>query len=249
MKLSEILPQLTAKFKPEEHKERDLPGGGKWWFVSWQTIRARLDEVCPDDWEVAFSEPQFIDKYCYMTCTLIICGTTRQAIGSVPIEVISRSGKDASRGNPIERASAESFKCACEMFGICSYLDEQTDDRTKQDFVKYMQSAGYGKPAVEYQKQVTGQTATKPKPNQNKPFGQKQADVNDVRVISDEQRKRFWTIARKAGFTDDGVKRLLYAWGFESTTQITVNAYEGLCDKAADPEMAEIYNKSPAVSA
>lgn len=249
MKLSEILPQLTDRFPPESHKERALPGGGRWWYVPWQAIRDRLNQVCPDDWEVSYDEPKFLDKYCYVTCTIMICGVTRRAIGSALIELLSSSGKDMSRGNPIERAVADAFKNACEAYGIAAYLDEQTDDRTKREFVKYMQKSGYGKPAAEYQNQATGQRGIQPKPDQHRPFGQPQPSVNDTRLVSDAQRKRFWTIARQTGFTDEGVKRLIYAWGFESTTQITINAYEGLCEKAADSEMAEIYNNPPAASA
>ncbi len=122
------------------HKDRDLPGGGRWWYLPWQTIRAYLDEVCPD-WQVLYSDPIYLDKFCVVTCTLSLCGVSRQGVGSAPIELISSKGKDMARGNPIERAIADSFKNAAEQFGIGAYLDEQTDDTTKQRFLDYMTHA------------------------------------------------------------------------------------------------------------
>jgi len=80
----------------------------------------------------------------------------REAIGSAEIELISNSGKDMSRGNAIERAVADSFKNACEQFGICAYLDDQADESTKQDFVRYMRSSGDGQAGQIYRASVTG---------------------------------------------------------------------------------------------
>lgn len=144
MKLSEVLPQLTAPFPPAAHKERKLPGGGRWFFVSWQTIRHRLNQVCPEDWECQYSDPVHLGQECVVRCTITICGVSRQAPGSAPVQLLSNEGKDMSRGSPTERATADAFKNGCECFGIGAYLDEQSDD-ARAFMIKYLQKSGDGR--------------------------------------------------------------------------------------------------------
>jgi hypothetical protein len=134
----EIIEQLKQPFPVAAHKERKLPGGGRWFYIPWQAIRDRLDEVCPE-WEVSYSAPGQLGEYCYITCTITIGGVSRSAPGNAPMELLSSSGKDMSRGTPIERAIADAFKNASESFGVARYLDDQ-------DFVvRYMQSRGDGR--------------------------------------------------------------------------------------------------------
>lgn len=144
MRLSEILPDLTARFEPHQHQKRKLPGGGEWWFIPWQTLRDRLNEVCPEDWTERMSDLTFINGYCTYTCTLTICGVSHQGVGTTPIEILNSQGKDTSYGDPIERAIADAFKNACKQFGIGTYLDEQRDkDNTKkQAFLKWVAGRG-----------------------------------------------------------------------------------------------------------
>lgn len=136
--LTETLPALTAKFEPNEHLKRRLPGGGEWYFVPWQTIRARLNKVCPEHWSDRYSDITFTNGYCFVICTLTICGVSHQGVGSTPIETLNAKGKDTSYGDPIERAIADAFKNACEQFGIAAYLDVQRDPAKKQAFLKYV---------------------------------------------------------------------------------------------------------------
>jgi hypothetical protein len=138
MRLSEILPQLTAKFEPGEHRKRKIPGGATWYFIPWQTIRSRLNHVCPDDWSERFSDIQFVSGYCLCICTLTICGVSHQGVGSTPIETLNAEGKDTSYGDPIERAIADAFKNSAEQFGIAAYLDAQRDDSKKVAFMKFI---------------------------------------------------------------------------------------------------------------
>jgi hypothetical protein len=255
MKLSEVLPRLTERFPPEAHRERDVPGGGRWFYIPWQIIRDRLNQVCPDDWEVSYDEPRYLDKYCYVTCTLMICGVTRRAIGSAQIELISSKGNDMARGNPIERAVADAFKNAAEAFGIAAYLDDQADPKTKADFANWLHKHGNSKAATEYRRQELGETRRPTPDPAPKPFGQSakpartvQSTVSttaqpDSTPITTEQVKRFWGIARTTGYTDGGVRALLGAWGFTSSKEITRNAYDGICEKAADVDLKEIYNQ------
>ena len=138
MNHKEIIEQLKQPFPVAAHKERKLPGGGRWFYIPWQAIRDRLDEVCPE-WEVSYSEPGYLGDFCHITCTITIKGVSRSAPGNAPIELLSSSGKDMSRGTPIERAIADAFKNASESFGVARYLDDQ------EFVVKYMQSRGDGR--------------------------------------------------------------------------------------------------------
>ncbi|NDJ19470.1 Rad52/Rad22 family DNA repair protein [Myxacorys almedinensis] len=138
----EVLRQLREPFPPEVHKERELKGGGKWFFIPWQSVRDRLNDVCPDH-EISYSMPKYSEdgEYCTILCTLTICGVSRTLPGSVKVRELSTSGKDMSRGNPVDRAVAESLKNAAESFGVAAYLDDQTQD--KREFtLRYLHGKG-----------------------------------------------------------------------------------------------------------
>lgn len=162
--LSEILPKLQERFPIEAHRKRDLPGGGTWYYVPWQAIRARLNEVCPGQWTIDWGEPQYLDKNCHIKATLTICGWSQKAIGNAPIELISKSGKDMSRGTPIERAVADALKNAAEMFEIAAYLDDQADEKTKQEFIRWITGkTGDTQAAV----QIANRAAGRPERSEN----------------------------------------------------------------------------------
>lgn len=145
--IREIIEALKAWFPPEAHKERDLPGGGRWLYIPWQLIRERFDEVCPD-WQVSYSAPEYLGDYCAVRCTITIQGIAKQGIGNAEIMLLSSSGKNMARGTPIERATADALKNAAEVWGVGRYLDEQTDPKTKADFIRYMQRSGDGRAAT-----------------------------------------------------------------------------------------------------
>ncbi len=157
MRLSEIFPKLTAWFEPTEHDKRKLPGGGEWHFVKWQTIRDRLNSVCPEDWTATYTEITFANDLCIIVCTMTICQVPRQGVGSVPIEILNDKGQNTAYGDPVERAIADAFKNAAEQFGIAAYLDDQRGSADKkQAFLKYV--AG-----------KTGQANSKPPTTSAKP--------------------------------------------------------------------------------
>lgn len=156
--LSEISPKLKAWFAPEDHEERKLPGGGKWFFVPWQRIRDRLDEVCPD-WESSYSDPiecgrtEDLNGVIVIRCRLTLCGVTREGVGNSENDAykdvtekggrVEENKKYKGYGTPIERATADAFKQAAESFGVGAYLDLQKDQRER--FVRYMQKRGDGR--------------------------------------------------------------------------------------------------------
>ncbi len=163
LKLSDIRKQLRAWFPPEQHEERKLPGGGKWFFVPWQFIRDRFDEICPDDWEVKYSDPIVTARgeeegtgngLVVIRCVLTVCGVTREGVGNSDNDVyldvtesygkVKKEKKYKGYGTPVERATADAFKNAAENFGVCAYLDAQKDKANISRFVKHMQGAGRG---------------------------------------------------------------------------------------------------------
>jgi hypothetical protein len=130
--MKEIIAELKKPFPPAAHKERKLPGGDRWFYIPWQLIRDRLDEVC-EEWECSYSQPFYLDHanpkkaLCCITCTISIEGHSRQGVGNAEIELISGSGKDMGRGTPVERAVADAFKNAAEAWGVGRYLDDQAE--------------------------------------------------------------------------------------------------------------------------
>lgn len=181
MDIREIITQLKTWFPPEAHRERDLPGSRKWFYIPWQLIRERFDEVCPD-WEVSYSAPSYLGDYCAITCTISIGGVSKQGVGNADIMLLSNSGKNMARGTPIERATADAFKNAAEAWGVGRYLDEQTDPKNQADFIRYMQHAGDGRAADFYHRNQgnlprRSPTATK---IQAKPFGQSPKRAREI---------------------------------------------------------------------
>ena len=79
MELKELLPELKKPFPVADHKERALPGGGRWFFIPWQKMRDRLDEVCPD-WQVIYSDPVIAGELVVIRCKLTICDVTREGV-------------------------------------------------------------------------------------------------------------------------------------------------------------------------
>ena len=245
---------LKAPFEPEDHVKRQLPGGGEWYFVPWQRIRDRIDDVC-EDWAVSFSDPLYLDKYCVIQCTITIAGRSRSAPGNAEIELISSTGKDMSRGTPVERAVADAFKNAAEQFGVCAYLDAQAQDK-REFMVRYMHSKGdYG--AAQTAKKNGWLPSNQPTTQQKEERREETAKTETAaivkkskdRLITDPQAKRFYAIAKGAGYTDKGVKSLLsehgcFADGDATSKAISAGIYDLICEQAGNHELAEVHNQS-----
>jgi hypothetical protein len=69
-----------------------------------------------------------------------------------------------------------------------------------------------------------------------------------VATVTDGQARRFYAIARGAGYTDDGIKRLLLHHSLDSGWQIPKNLYTRLCSLAEDKKVAAKYNTTPTES-
>jgi hypothetical protein len=186
-----LMQELREAFLPSEHKDRVIKGGGTWYYVPWQTILKRLNKVCGYQWEVSWGFPAFDHEAntCVVHCTITICGVSRQNIGDAEIIERNKDGKVVhSRGTPIDRAKAAAFKNAAEMFGICSYLDEQISDKKRFESIYTSQ-----KPKAQANKNKPKPTKQgKPEPNEyfdnldNNPTWLKfQADLNNAKDFAE----------------------------------------------------------------
>jgi len=159
MELRELLVDLKKPFPAADHKERALPGGGRWFFIPWQRMRDRLDEVCPD-WQVVYSDPVIAGELVVIRCKLTICNVTREGVGNSDAFKERTSSGNYKFGSPIECATADAFKNAAESFGIGAYIDDQ-------DFVvRYLQSKGDGR-GVQFAHMDKKQVSNPP----SRPFG------------------------------------------------------------------------------
>jgi hypothetical protein len=139
MDIQGLLTELKQPFPASDHRDRVLPGGGRWFFITWQKIRDRLDQVCPD-WSCTYSHPAVAGDFLIIRCQLTIGGITREGVGNdKAYPELNESGKVKTIGTPPERAAADAFKNAAEQFGIGAYLDDQ------QFVIKYLQSQGDGR--------------------------------------------------------------------------------------------------------
>jgi hypothetical protein len=167
MNLSDISKELSAWLPVEAHEERKIKGGGTWYYIPHQAIRDRLNEICPGEWETEYVEVNPIEGSPIYFCKLKICGVTRTGIGD-------KSNESSPFGTGAQRAFRKAFTDAAEQFGIGAYLDEQSDRKTKQGFIQYMQNKGNGRAAVHYHENERIENGGEPrvaKDPPSKPFG------------------------------------------------------------------------------
>lgn len=146
MKLEDIQSALEEKFLPCQHKDRALPGGGRWFYVPHQTITDRLNSVCPGHWSTKVGSITVAGDFTVVFLELTICGVTRTGVGdNKTLPEMNDRGKSKEIGTPAVRAFRNAFKDAAEQFGIAGYLDDQKEGKSKQDFIRYMQGKGDGR--------------------------------------------------------------------------------------------------------
>jgi hypothetical protein len=211
MELTEILPQLTDWFPVEDHKKRPVKGGSRWYYLSHQAIRDRLNEICPGHWSTEYEGPTLIEGEPVYLCRLTICGVTRTGIGD-------KSNEPSVYGTAAQRAFRKAFVDSAEMFGIGAYLDEQTSEKTKRNFIRYMQQNGNGKAAVLEQQQRTGSTeqaSDRPrKVEKGQPFGQRTEqrksgkDDNSHKPTTTDNAAKFSAIAQYTGYSFDAIRAI-----------------------------------------
>ncbi len=98
---AETIQKLKAFFLASEHKDRSLPGGGRWFYIPWQKIRDRLDECC-SDWECEYGDPiRLPDGETAIRCKIKIEGCTREGVGTSAAAEFNEMGKRKGIGSPI----------------------------------------------------------------------------------------------------------------------------------------------------
>lgn len=220
--LKAVWEALKAPFEANDHDIRDLPGRGQWIFLKWQKYRDRLDEVVPD-WQISYSNPVYSDdkRYCMIKATMAIAGVTREAWGTVEAELISSSGKDMARGNPVDRAVAEAFKNCAEAFGVASYLDDQ------HYTLKIVAKGAVGELAEKsrkYAQQLKIQIGFANAPKVATP--QVKESILDAGIsprdskISATEIQQFWTATSAAKLDTGAVKTLLANYGYNSIQEV-----------------------------
>lgn len=218
--LKKIISELKKPLDPELHQIRDLPGGGKWVYLSWQVMRERLDQVCPD-WTLDYSEITTIENHAFCRCGLTILDVRKEAFGNVTISVKSAQGKEITRGSFGDRVTAEAFKNAAEQWGIGRYIDDQVGtvryllqhvDMLREDIKRSLKLL-----ANEYKIKVL-------------PHNQ---DIStNVEKISDEQVKKIWFLIRNEfGLSNDDVKATLESFKFNGTRDIPKKEYNNFIDR------------------
>jgi hypothetical protein len=232
--LKRIQTELKKVFPANQHEIRDLPGGQrKWVYLKWQTIRERLDEVCPD-WVIDYSEIQYLGNDAICRCGITILGVRKEAIASVPISILSSKGNEMARGSAADRLAAEAIKNSAELWGVGRYLDDQEFtirylwehlgevDEQMQGEVRRL--------SEQYKIQVSGRQI-KTKPHNETGLLHAIAGTNPEPLITEGQRKRLWAIAKnELKLNNEQIKDALKHFGFETTEFITRSKYEPLIE-------------------
>lgn len=212
--------ELRKWFPAEDHDKRKLPGGSEWWFIPWQKIRQRFDDAFGGSWSDEYSDPYYLldptgnheKSLCVVKCTIRIGDRSRQGVGQAPLVIVSSSGKDASRGTPVERAIADAFKVAAESWGVARYLDDQTDNKKKAAFFRYLTAHGNSKPEAQFRKELgTVPSRKTPKPKPSEDTGLMDA-IAAAPPISDSKR-RFADLREWTGLKTPDIRAIASAQG------------------------------------
>ncbi len=236
MDLKQIQTELKKVFSPEAHKIRDLPGGGQWVYLPWQVVRERLDAVYPA-WVIDFSEVQYLNNEAICRCAITIEGIRKEAIASVPIQILSKSGKDISYGSAPDRLHGEAVKNAAEAWGVGRYLDNQ-------EFTAKYLSDNLWKLDTKLQgelrkmlMQYKGVWKLQPQPQAQPQLPPTQ--TQPANTISQKQIKRLWTIAKNQGLTEEQIRAIIRGNGFEHTSEITTSKYEAIINQLQFPKQVD----------
>ena len=230
VELKHIQSELKKPLPAPQHEIRDLPGGGrKWVYLRWQTIRERLDEVCPE-WVIDYSEIQYLGNDAICRCGITILGIRKEALASVPISILSSGGKEMSRGSAADRLAAEALKNSAEVWGVGRYLDDQ------EFTIRYLwermaelsgEVQGEIRRLSEQYKIDKGARSTQPKSKNETGFINAISGVESSSLITEGQRKRLLSVAKnELKLDDEQVKDAQKHFGFEKTELISQDKYE-----------------------
>jgi hypothetical protein len=252
----EIIPDLEDFFEPKQHSEFKTGYDNKtqrdtfYCYVKWQHIRKRLDDVAGRDGWIVERTGMFVDEagMPVLIGRMNILGVVKEAMGF-------GKAHEKWKGTRIENAEADLMKNLAEAHGVGRYLDNQQqvirhlwDNADGDEYIKSMAR----KLGVQYslnlqaeirennKEQGLGKNSIpKPQPSSPKPHS---SSPDTQALITSEQQKQLWAIARGAGHQDSGVKAVLKAYGYTSVVQVEARNYEGICAKLGDKNLVPIYS-------
>ncbi len=208
-----------------------MPGGQrKWVYLRWQTIRERLDEVCPD-WIIDYSEIQYLGNDAICRCGITILGVRKEAIASVPISILSSGGLEMSRGSAADRLAAEALKNSAEVWGVGRYLDDREFTiRYLWERMAELDNEAQGEiRRLSEQYKIDKKYAPQPKSKNETGFIHALSGTSSIAFITQAQAKRLWAIAKtELKLSDEQVKGAIKYFGFEKTESISQDKYESL---------------------
>lgn len=232
MNLDDIREQLEAWFPAEAHRERKLPGGGKWFYLPHQVITTRLNEICFGHWQDDYKPPVITGDYLTVYCQLTIYGVTRTGVAdSKTYPELNDEGKEKIIGSPVVNTTRHSFRDAAERFGLGAYLDSQKG-KTRDAFIKYMAGKG-DRRATQFAQE-----------NEWIEAGAMGAKVNNnysgsgKNSISFKQANRLHAIASTNGWTEAAKNKLINTYGYQHAAEIIWKDYDTIIQTLEDKSMA-----------
>ncbi|GEM_PF-3209588 len=229
--LQRIQSELKKVFPANQHEIRDLPGNaGRWVYLRWQTIRERLDEVCPD-WSNDHTDIQYLGNDAVCRSGITILGVRKEAIASVPISLTSGKGNEMTRGSPADRLAAESLKNAAEAWGVGRYLDsQQFVIQYLADHINDLDDKMQGqvrKLCEQYKIYIGVRQPQKREAQKENGFLHALAGTSPELRISTSQKKRLWAIGKSdLKLTDEQIKTAYRYFGFDHCEDITPEKYD-----------------------
>lgn len=221
LEIEKIVNDCKQLLPPQQHKIRELPGGGLWCYVSHHDYRERLDQVWPE-WQSLYSDIQEINGDAVIKCSINIMGISKQAIAGVPLA--------APFGGLADRLAAKAFKNACEAWGIGRYLDDQVAvfEYLNKNLLVLLPSTRKKLPLLAKYLKIDQKNLL---PQDQKPFNSSNESSRKSLVAE------IFTIKAKMGISDQKFRLLMQATaGKEDPKKITVDelikiksALLGLC--------------------
>lgn len=224
--LREIQAGLRAFFPPEMHEIRKIKGGGYWAYLKHQSIRDRLDEVCPE-WEVSYSSIELVGTDVSVRCSITILGVTKQSIGAVPmVAAVNKTGEDVSIGSASDRVRAEAFKNACEEWGIGRYLDDQAAVFQYLSDNKNLLSGKTLNEVADLKRYLQSKGILSDRADVSYPLKTEAPKTTNDNVVTPAQGSKLYAIAKSKGLTDDQIAETCKKFGAKNTKFVPKDRYQ-----------------------
>ncbi len=215
--------QKTVLYAPVKDEDVEIRPDGLV-YLPWMEYVSRLKDAFGLSWAIIpKGMPSAKDNFILWPFYFVIQG--KLAGFAVGEQQYIPSNATMTYGDALEGAKSNALMRLCKGIGISLEL-------WKPSFVRIWKE----KHAEKYQtKNKRGETVTlwKKKGNGHTPEGTGQTESTPPsNLISDPQRKRFYAISKKTGASDDQIKEWLFAeYGFSSTSEITRDVYDEVCQK------------------